>query len=151
MQTLVLLSLLAQAPAVSTSSGSAQPGGSVSLLRTFSDGQRTYKLYESVVLVAEPGPTEALAAQLRAADATATVVLTRPTMRIWKVTDARAMRERFSVLRPAFHDIPTGGGRYRVPMGLVCDGVRRAAEWSEVFSQSGASCLPDFWYPPTLR
>lgn len=152
MQTLLLLSVLAQAPAVSPSG--AEPNVPLTPWKTFSDGKRSYKLYESVVLVAEPisaGAADELASQVRAADATATVVLERPTMRIWKVLDAKAVRAKVPGLRPAFHDVASGGGRYRVPMGLVCGGVRRAADWQEVLSQSGASCLPDFWYPPTLR
>lgn len=150
MQTLLLLSVLAQAPAVTTP-GPGIPVTPSPQAASFSDGKRSYKLYESAVLIAEPSPSEEVAAQIRAADATASVVLERPTMRIWKVLDARAMRSRVPVLRPAFHDVASGGGRYRVPMGLVCGGVRRAADWAEVLSQSGASCLPDFWYPPTLR
>lgn len=149
MQTLLLLSVLAQAQTVPGPSTVAP--GVVAPWTTFSDGKRSYKLYESAVLIAEPSPSEEVAAQIRANDVTATVVLERPTMRIWKVLDAKAMRSKVSALRPAFHDVASGGGRYRVPMGLVCGGVRRAADWAEVLSQSGASCLPDFWYPPTLR
>lgn len=148
MLTLLTLSILSQAPALPA------PGAAVPVnpaLRTFSDGTRSYKVYESAVLVAEPQPTDAVAAQVRAVDAGAVVVLERPTMRIWKVRDAKAVRVAVPTLRPAFHDVPTGGGRYRVPLGLVCGGVRAPAEWSEVFARSGAQCLPDFWYPPTLR
>jgi hypothetical protein len=147
MQTLLLLSVLAQAPIVVPA---PQPQVTPAF-RTFSDGKRSYKLYESLVLVAEPRPSDATAAKVRELDATATVVLERPTMRVWKVRDAKAVRAAIATLRPAFHDVSTGGGRYRVPLGLVCDGVRRDAEWLEVLERSGAGCLPDFWYPPTLR
>ncbi|MFT3711760.1 MAG: hypothetical protein QM817_29325 [Archangium sp.] len=148
MQTLLLLSVLAQAPVVVTP---VSPATAAPAFRTFSDGKRSFKLYESAVLVAEPKPADAVAARVRELDASAVVVLERPTMRVWKVRDAKAVRAAIATLRPAFHDVADGGGRYRVPMGLVCDGVRRDAEWLEVLERSGASCLPDFWYPPTLR
>jgi hypothetical protein len=148
MHTLLLLSVLAQAPSVGapTTQPSAAPA-----FRTFSDGKRSYALYESAVLVAEPAPSDEVRAQVRAADAQAVVVLERPTMRVWKVRDARAVRAAVTSLRPAFHDVASGRGRYRVPMGLVCGGVRRDAHWLEVLEKSGAGCLPDFWYPATLR
>lgn len=147
MQTLLLLSVLAQAQVVVTPG----PASTAPAFRTFSDGKRSFKLYESAVLVAEPKPSDVVAARVRELDANAVVVLERPTMRVWKVRDAKTVRAAVATLRPAFHDVADGGGRYRVPMGLVCDGVRRDAEWLEVLERSGASCLPDFWYPPTLR
>lgn len=119
--------------------------------RSFSDGRRSYRLYESVTLVAEPSPSLAGREAVLAVEPPATVALERPTMRVWKVRDAAAVRARVSSLRPVFHDVPGGVGRYRVPMGLVCGGERRAADWLEVLERSGAECLPDFWYPPVLR
>ncbi|MFO0601348.1 MAG: hypothetical protein U0228_38925 [Myxococcaceae bacterium] len=146
MSTLLLLAVLSQAPVVVTPAPTAQ----VLAPRTFSDGHRTYKLYESSTLVAEPKPTDALAAQLKALDATATVVVERPTMRVWKVRDAAALRAALPTLRPAFHDVPNAG-RFRVPLGLVCKGVTTETGWLEALEKSGAECLPNFWYPPTLR
>lgn len=146
MQTLLLLSILAQAPAVSVT---PRPADVTLTEHAFSDGHRRFKLYESASLVAEPSPTAELREQLLALDAK--LVIDRPTMRVWKVKDARALRQKFPTLRPAFHDVKSGAGRFRVPLGLVCGGVREAASWQDVLARSGAGCLPDFWYPPTLR
>lgn len=146
MQTLLLLSLLAQvrvAPAT-TPSSPIEPSPF-----TWSDGQRSYKLWESPSLIAEPSPTAARRDALLALDAT--LVVDRPTMRVWKVRDAAALRAKFPELRPVFHDNRAGVGRYRVPLALVCAGQRRDAPWREVLEGSSAACLPDFWYPPVLR
>ena len=144
MQTLLLLSLLSQVI--------APPAGTTSVERapyTWSDGHRSYKLWESMQLVAEPGPTAERKVVLLAQGAV--LVVDRPTMRVWKVTDARAARAQFAELRPVFHDVPALGGRFRVPMGLVCQGQRVDAPWLEVLQRSDGACLPDFWYPPVLK
>ena len=118
---------------------------------TFSDGQRTYKLWDSATLIAEPSPTPALRAAILAAEPNAELVVDRPTMRVWKVRDAAALRGKLAELRPVFHDSRSGAGRFRVPLALVCAGQRVIKPWAEVLSGSGGACLPDFWYPPVLR
>ena len=135
LQTLLLLAVLAQSPAV----------------HTFRDARRSYTLYESPTLVAEPRPSDATRAAVLALDPLATVTLERPTMRLWKVRDAAAVRAKLGALRPVFHDVASGAGRLRVPLGLVCGGQRVEAAWDEVLARSGAECLPDFWYVPVLR
>jgi len=145
MQTLLLLCVLSQVIA-------PQPAPAAAVERapyTWSDGHRSYKLWESVQLVAEPGPTPAHRDALLAQGGV--LVVDRPTMRVWKVTDARAARARFAELRPVFHDVPALVGRFRVPMGLVCNGQRVDAPWLEVLQRSDGTCLPDFWYPPVLK
>ena len=139
MNTLLLLAALAQAPSY-----------------TWSDGTRSHTLWESPVLVAEPSPTGARAEALGALGAT--LVVDRATMRIWKVTDAAAVRTRVAELRPVFHDSRSGVGRYRVPLALVCaprrrdqKSERRELPWLEVLKESGGACLPDFWYLPVLK
>lgn len=147
MQTLLLLSLLAQVP-------SATPPVFTPAERTpytWSDGRRTYQLWESAQLIAEPVPTAERRAALLALEPTAVLVVDRPTMRVWKVRDAAAARAKVSELRPVFHDQRSGVGRFRVPLGLVCDGQRSAAPWLEVLRRSDGACLPDFWYPPVLK
>ena len=144
MQTLLLL-LLAQAPSVFPPARAP----AVRAPYTWSDGQRSYKLWESPVLVAEPSPTAARREALLALGAS--LALERPTMRVWKVTDAAAARAAVADLRPVFHDSPAGIGRYRVPLALVCGGKRTVKPWLEVLEGSTGSCLPDFWYPPVLK
>lgn len=143
MQTLLLLSLLAQVR-VAPATTPAQPPPF-----TWSDGHRSYKLWESPSLIAEPSPTPERRDALLALEAV--VMVDRPTMRVWKVRDATALRAKFPELRPVFHDNRAGVGRYRVPLGLVCAGQRRDAPWREVLEGSSAACLPDFWYPPVLK
>jgi hypothetical protein len=144
MQTLLLLSLLSQviAPQAGATPVERPP-------YTWSDGHRSYKLWESMQLVAEPGPTEARKEVLL--EQGAVLVVDRPTMRVWKVADARAARLQFAELRPVFHDVPALVGRFRVPMGLICHGQRVDAGWLEVLHRSDGACLPDFWYPPVLK
>jgi hypothetical protein len=144
MQTLLLL-LLSQA--VTPHAGGVTPAARAPY--TWSDGHRSYKLWESVQLVAEPGPTAARREVLLSQGAV--LVVDRPTMRVWKVADARAARAQFAELRPVFHDVPALVGRFRVPMGLVCHGERVEAPWLEVLQRSDGACLPDFWYPPVLK
>jgi len=141
MHALLLLSLLSQV--------TVAPAPLIK--RAWNDGQRSHALYESTSFVAEPAPSDAMRAELLASDPTAALRVDRPTMRIWKVRDAAATRARHPTLRPVFHDLSSGAGRMRVPVGLVCDGVRSAAPWLEVLERSSAKCLPDFWYPPVLR
>lgn len=133
MNTILLLALMAQSPAPFT----------------WNDGSRNHTLWESPVLVAEPSPTGVRAEALRALGAT--LMVDRPTMRVWKVTDAAAVRSKFADLRPVFHDARSGVGRYRVPLALVCAGERIVKPWNEVLEGSGGACLPDFWYPPVLK
>jgi hypothetical protein len=145
MNTFLLLSVLAQVT-------SPRATGVVAVERAplnWSDGRRSYKLWESPVLVAEPGPTEARGAVLRSLGAT--LVVDRPTMRVWKVTDAPAVRAKVPELRAVLHDNRQNTGRYRVPLALVCRGERLIKPWLEVLEASGADCLPDFWYLPVLR
>ena len=145
MNSVLLLAVLAQ---VATSSPSSpQPGAPQ--VYSWSDGKRSYKLYESFVLVAEPSPEATRGDMLR--ELGAIVVVDKPTMRIWKVSDAAAMRKQFVDLRPVFHDSRGLMGRYRVPLALVCVGKRVEKPWLEVLEGSNAKCLPDFWYPPVLR
>jgi hypothetical protein len=133
MNPVLLLALLAQAPAP----------------LTWSDGKRSYDLYESRVLVAEPKPTETGKAALL--ELGARLVIELPTMRVWKVDDAPATRARLAGLRPVLHDNKALSGRYRVPLALVCDGERLEKPWREVLEGSNARCLPDFWYRPVLK
>ncbi len=147
MQTLLLLAVLAQ-----TAATPANQAVQLELERTpftFSDGERTYKLWESPVLVAEPAPTDARRQALLALGAV--LVVDRPTMRVWKMSDALAVRTKVAELRPVFHDTRAGVGRFRVPLALVCDGKRTVKPWLEVLEGSGGACLPDFWYLPVLR
>jgi hypothetical protein len=146
MNSVLLLAVLAQ---VATSSPSSSPQPGAPQLYSWSDGKRSYKLYESFVLVAEPSPDATRGDMLK--ELGATVVVDRPTMRIWKVSDAAAVRKQFADLRPVFHDSRALMGRYRVPLALVCGGKRVEKSWLEVLQQSSAECLPDFWYPPVLR
>ncbi|MDP1823393.1 MAG: hypothetical protein Q8L48_09130 [Archangium sp.] len=143
MQTLLLLCLLAQVP-VAPVTRPVEPAPF-----TFSDGQRSYPLWASAVLIAEPRPTAERGAALLALGAM--VVVDRPTMRVWKGGDVAALQTKFPELRPVFHDNRAGVGRYRVPLGLVCAGQRRDAPWREVLEGSSGACLPDFWYPPVLK
>lgn len=145
MHTLLLLAALAQIPTNSDSPGVPSPRTPL----TFSDGKRSYKLWESPVLVAEPAPTSARGEALLALGAI--LVVERPTMRVWKVRDAKAVRAQVAELRPVFHDTQAGLGRFRVPLALVCDGKRLVKPWFEVLEGSGGACLPDFWYPPVLK
>ena len=145
MNTFLLLSVLAQV----TSSPAAPVVAAERAPHTWSDGKRSYKLWESPVLVAEPGPAEARAEVLRALGAT--LVVESPTMRVWKVNDALAVRAKVPELRAVLHDNRQNSGRYRVPLALVCRGERVLKAWLEVLEGSGADCLPDFWYPPVLR
>ena len=144
MQTLLLLSVLSQV--IAPHAGVTPPARAP---YTWSDGHRSYKLWESVQLVAEPEPTAARKDVLLAQGAV--LVVDRPTMRVWKVTDAPAVRTQFAELRPVFHDVPALVGRFRVPVGLVCRGQRVDAPWLEVLQRSDGVCLPDFWYPPVLK
>lgn len=144
MNSVLLLAVLSQ---VVTSPAAPAPGAAAPY--SFSDGKRSYKLYESLVLVAEPSPTPARGDLLR--ELGATLVIDKPTMRIWKVRDAAAARKQLAELRPVFHDSRALIGRYRVPLALVCDGARVEKPWLEVLEGSGARCLPDFWYPPVLK
>ncbi|MDP3153941.1 MAG: hypothetical protein Q8N23_14810 [Archangium sp.] len=132
MNTLLLLAVMSQTPSY-----------------TWSDGTRSHTLWMSPVLVAEPSPTGARAETMKALGAT--LLVDRVTMRVWKVTDAEAVRTKVAELRPVFHDSRAGVGRYRVPLALVCSGERRALPWLEVLEGSGGACLPDFWYPPVLK
>jgi hypothetical protein len=145
MHALLLLSLLGQSPTV------ALPKPASLVMRTWSDGERTHELYESVLFIAEPSPSDAQKQALLAREPGATVAIDRPTMRVWKVRDPASLRAHLSWVRPVFHDLSSGAGRLRVPVGLVCDGVPQPAPWLEVLERSGARCLPDFWYPPVLR
>ena len=146
MQTLLLLAVLSQ---VSTTTAVGLPSERQPV--SFSDGQRTYKLWESATLIAEPSPTPALRAEILKAEPQAELVVERPTMRVWKVRDAAGLRAKLDALRPVFHDNRSGSGRFRVPLALVCGGQRVIKPWAEVLSGSGGACLPDFWYPPVLR
>lgn len=145
MQTLLLWAVLAQA--VSPGPGLTPAPRTPHLWR---DGHRSYQAWESAQLVAEPAPTGARREALLALEPGAVLVVDRPTMRVWRVRDAAALRAKVAELRPVFHDLPSGVGRFRVPLGLVCEGQRSATPWEEVFARSGA-CLPDFWYPPVLK
>jgi hypothetical protein len=146
MQTLLLLAALAQVP-------STRPAVTIPERTpyTWSDGKRSYKLWESAVLVAEPSPTSARRDALLTLEPTALLVVDRPTMRVWKVRDALAVRTKLAELRPVFHDSAALIGRFRVPLGLVCAGQRTAAPWLEVLQRSDGACLPDFWYPPVTK
>ena len=147
MQTLLLMVFLAQVPAIVLP---VRPP-SARTPYTWSDGQRSYELWESPELVAEPSPTQARRDALLGLEPGATLVVDRPTMRVWKVRDAAALRAKLAPLRPVFHDNSSGVGRTRVPLALVCDGRRTELPWLEVLQRSGGACLPDFWYPPVLR
>lgn len=140
MQTLLLLAVLSQV----ASPPERKPF-------SWSDGQRSYKLWKSPTLIAEPSPTPSLREAIFAAEPKAELVVDRPTMRVWKVRDAEAVLARVVALRPVFHDSPAGMGRFRVPLALVCGNERTPLPWAEVLSGSGGACLPDFWYAPVLR
>lgn len=147
MQTLLLLAVLAQQPSLAP----AAPTPPERTPYRWSDGKRSHLLWESAQLVAEPAPTLARREALLALEPGAVLVIDRPTMRVWKVRDAAAVRAKVAELRPVFHDQASGVGRYRVPLGLVCAGERHSAPWLEVLQRSDGACLPDFWYPPVLK
>lgn len=147
MNSVLLLAVLSQVATTPTTPSVPEPGAPASY--SWSDGKRRFKLFESFSLVAEPSPNETRGAMLR--ELGASVAVDKPTMRIWKVSDAAAMRKQFAELRPVFHDTRALIGRYRVPLALVCDGHRAEKPWLEVLEGSNARCLPDFWYPPVLK
>lgn len=145
MPTALLLAVLAQV--VTPSSPAVPPPAPL----TWSDGQRRFKLYESARHVAEPSPRSATRDALLRLEPSATVLVETPTMRVWKVGDAKALRAQRPELLPVLHDVPAGVGRLRVPLALVCEGRREVLPWREVLSRSGAECLPDFWYAPVRK
>lgn len=146
MQTALLLAVLAQVLAPQPPATVPSPGA-----LTWSDGQRRFKLYESARHVAEPAPSDTQREALLRLEPTATVLVDTPTMRVWRVPDAKALRAKWPVLLPVLHDVPAGVGRLRVPLALVCDGRREVLPWRDVLARSGAACLPDFWYPPVRK
>jgi hypothetical protein len=114
---------------------------------TWTQAGERKQAWPSPILVAEQAPTDAGAAAIRAVDARAVVELARPTMRLWRVTSAAAVRAKLPALLPVLHDLPSTASRLRVPVGVVCNGERVAlpglAALARVSSQPG--CLPDFW------
>ena len=115
---------------------------------SFSDGHRSFPLYASPVLVAERSPSDAVKAQVLAADPGAVVTLQTATMRVWKVRDAARVRDLVPALKPVLFDVPSLEGRFRVPLSLVCGDGERQVPWAEVLAGSGrGGCLPNFWYP----
>ncbi len=147
MQTLLLLAVLSQVATTPGTKALTQERKPFN----WSDGQRSYPLWKSAVLIAEPSPTPALREAIFSAEPKAELIVDRPTMRVWKVRDADALLARVAELRPVFHDSRAGLGRFRVPLALVCGNERLVKPWAEVLSGSGGACLPDFWYSPVLR
>ena len=117
----LLALLLAGAPAVAGPPAAApQPWSPV----TWREGAATRTSYVSPVELAELSPDDAGAAALRAADAHAQVALVKPTVRLWTVADAKAVRARLpaGVARRVvvvLHDGPTDAAKRRVAAGDV--------------------------------
>ncbi len=119
---------------------------------TWSDGARLRKVWVSPTLVAEPSPSPAGAEGLRAAAPEATLVVDKPTMRVWKVKDAAALRAKLPALEPVLHERPSSASRPKVVRGLACAARVEAMGWREALERSGqAGCTPNFWTPGALR
>jgi hypothetical protein len=98
-------------------------------------------------LVAEPMPTAETKAALLALEASATVVVERPTMRVWLVSDAAALRAKLSALAPVLNDLPSSSSRLKVLVGWQCG----AQHVKTVSLAPRAGCLPDFWMKPVAK
>jgi hypothetical protein len=98
-------------------------------------------------LVAEPVPTAETKAALLALEPGATVVVERPTMRVWRVSDGATLRTKLPVLAPVLNDLPTSSSRLKVLVGWQC-GAQHVKTTSLA---PRAGCLPDFWMKPVTK
>jgi hypothetical protein len=114
---------------------------------TYTAAGQQRQVYVNPVLVAEPKPSAEGAAAVRALDASAVVVVDRPTMRVWRVASSAAVLARRPSWLPVLHDLPSGAGRLQVPVGVVCAGERVALPGLPALARVTADqrCLPDFW------
>lgn len=119
---------------------------------TWRDGVKSRSVWVSPVLVAEPSPRPAGAEALRAVAPEATLVVDKPTMRVWRVKDAAAVRAQLEALEPVLHELPSTAGRMKVVRGLACGGRVEAMGWREALERSGVGdCTPNFWTPGRVR
>lgn len=139
----VLSQAVPGSPAVPVASASSAWGAPLA----WKDGGRTHQVWLSPVLVAEPSPTPEGAAALRRLDAGAVVVAERPTMRLWRVKDAAAVRRAWATALPVVNDLPSTASRARVPVGLVCGGARVSVVGWAALERAAREpgCTPDFW------
>ncbi len=85
----------------------------------WSDGQKQRTVFESAVLVAEVKPSDEGKAAVLQADASAALVQKWPTIRVWQVRDARAVRQAVPSLQAVYFDAATSAARSRVAVGNV--------------------------------
>jgi hypothetical protein len=117
---------------------------------TFHEGGKSSTLWISPIDVAEKSPTAVGAQAVLHADPAARVLTSRPGLRLWRVTDADALRRRLGFLLEVLHDAPTSESRPRVVLGTVCD-ARGSSSSGKRRGLSQAECFVDFWTPGTLR
>jgi hypothetical protein len=119
---------------------------------TWSDGARSHRLWVNPELVAEPAPSGAGAEALRAVAPEAELAVDKPTMRLWRVKDAAAVRAKLPALQPVLHEKPSPRLRPRVVRGLACGPKVVEVGWREALERSGVDgCTPNFWTPGQLR
>lgn len=141
MTALLLSAVLAQAAA----GGWGEP-------LTWSDGVKQHRLWVNPALVAEPSPSGAGAEALRAVAPEAELVVDKPTMRLWRVKDAAAVRTRLPSLQPVLHEKPSSVVRPRVVRGLACGATVEPMPWQQALARSGVDgCTPNFWSPGHRR
>jgi len=141
----VLSVVLSQAVPVGPPASSAPSPWGAPL--SWTEGGRAKQGWVNPVLVAEPRPTPEGAAALRRLDAAAEVVAERPSMRLWRVKDAAAVRRAAPSVLPVVNDLPSTASRARVPVGLVCAGARVEVAGLPALERAAqdAQCTPDFW------
>ena len=107
----------------------------------------------SPTLLAEPAPTAERAKAVLAADPSATILLEKPTMRLWTVRSPTQLQAAVPGLVPVLHELPSASSRLKVPLGAICGGQRVVLPGLAALEHVSAhpGCLPDFWYRPALR
>lgn len=145
----VMVSQAAQVPAGPRASTAPAWGAPV----TWQENGREQQAWVSPIFVAEPAPSDAGAAAVKALDAGATVVVLKPAMRVWRVKDAAAALRAAPKLVVVLHDLKSSNSRMRVPVGAVCGGERVALPGLAALERVSKSpeCLPDFWMPGALK
>lgn len=142
---LVLSQVVVAPPAAPTASSTrASPWGRPLEWR---QGEVVQRVWVSPVLVAEVGPSPEGAQAVKQVDATAAVVAERAKVRLWRVKDAAQVRAALPTLLVAVNDLPSTGSRTRVPVGLVCGGLRVDVSGMAALERAAKEpgCVPDFW------